>query len=62
MAKCKSCGEEIIWVKTASGKNTPLDAKEKTLYKIVKEGVSPIVLRGHESHWATCVTAEKHRK
>lgn len=27
MAKCKSCGAEIIWIKMASGKMMPCDAK-----------------------------------
>lgn len=26
MAKCKSCGAEIIWIKTANGKSMPCDA------------------------------------
>lgn len=26
MAKCKSCGAEIAWKKTPSGKNMPVDA------------------------------------
>ena len=26
MAKCKSCGAEIIWLKTTSGKSMPCDA------------------------------------
>ena len=26
MSKCKSCGAEIIWIKTASGKAMPCDA------------------------------------
>lgn len=25
MAKCKYCGEEIIWMKTKNGKNIPVD-------------------------------------
>lgn len=27
MSKCKSCGAEIIWIKTAGGKRMPCDAK-----------------------------------
>ena len=26
MAKCRSCGAEIIWIRTASGKSMPCDA------------------------------------
>ena len=25
MAKCKSCGADIIWIKTTNGKNMPCD-------------------------------------
>ena len=32
MAKCKGCGAEIIWVKTASGKAMPCDP-ELVTYK-----------------------------
>jgi hypothetical protein len=28
MAKCKSCGAEIIWMKTINGKNIPVDMDE----------------------------------
>ena len=27
MVQCRSCGAEIIWIKMASGKNMPVDAK-----------------------------------
>ena len=27
MSKCKSCGADIIWIKTAAGKNMPCDAQ-----------------------------------
>lgn len=32
MAKCKSCGAEIIWLKTAAGRNMPVDAEEVYFY------------------------------
>ena len=27
MSRCRSCGAEIRWIKTKTGKNTPVDAK-----------------------------------
>ena len=27
MAKCKTCGAEIVWIKTGGGKNMPCDAR-----------------------------------
>jgi len=62
MAKCKSCGADIIWVKMTSGYPMPLDAKEKILWKPVRDGIAPIKITGHESHFATCPNADKHRK
>lgn len=32
MAKCRSCGAEIIWVKLASGKSMPCDAESVTYW------------------------------
>lgn len=72
--KCKSCGAEIIWAKTAKGKNTPLDAKPvriaeliedpETGEEVTEEGRYLIAAghTGHTSHWATCPSAEQHRR
>lgn len=27
MSKCRSCGAEIMWIKTVNGKNMPVDAE-----------------------------------
>ena len=37
MSKCKSCGAEITWIKTTSGKSMPCDAQAVT-YWIDKNG------------------------
>ena len=58
MPKCKGCDAEIIWVKTQKGKSTPLDQKEITIYVT---GTQSIV-KGHQSHWATCPKAESFKK
>ena len=62
MANCRSCGAEIIWVKMESGKAMPLDKKEIVLFRPVREGIAPIQVKGHQSHFATCPNADKHRK
>ena len=54
MPKCKGCGADITWIKTAKGKNTPIDTKEITIYVT---GTQSIV-KGHQSHWATCPKAK----
>jgi hypothetical protein len=60
----------VIWVKTAKGKNMPLDIEVKTheangrnlvLFRI-QDGVAVHTGGlGHESHHATCPDAERFR-
>ncbi len=64
MSACRSCGAEIVWKKTASGKNVPLDLPEK---RYVENKTS--IHRGQVeiqdtwlSHFATCPNADSHRK
>jgi len=64
IARCKSCGAEIIWIKTPQGKNHPVDAKPKKMW--VHED-HPVhypwkLVDAHESHFATCPNADQHRK
>lgn len=74
MPKCKSCGADITWVKTASGKSMPLDVKsekrfiflsagQKSAYEY--QGVSApdaVMYDTYTSHFATCPNAAQHRK
>jgi hypothetical protein len=64
MPKCKGCGAEIIWTKTASGKATPLDAKPKTFYYRSQKSKTGwrSFSAGHESHWATCPVTDRFRR
>ncbi len=64
MAKCRTCGAEIVWKKTAAGRNVPLDPPEK---RYVENTTS--IHRGQVemrdtwlSHFATCPQADEHRK
>ena len=54
MARCKSCGKEIRWIKTAAGKNMPVDAEEIT-YRKNGKGKSIIVTKNGEVHAANIV-------
>lgn len=47
MSKCRSCGAEIIWIKTARGKAMPCDA-EPVVYWQQKSGSKTIVLNNGE--------------
>lgn len=77
MAECRSCGAQIIWIKTKAGKAMPCDA-DKVNYTAVEKGTSVIVTptgdvvrgevsengdkSGYISHFATCPFANKHRR
>jgi len=58
LTKCRSCQAGIVWLKTKSGKNMPVDADTW------KQGdphlFNPDI--GHISHFATCPNADDHRK
>jgi hypothetical protein len=58
LTKCRSCQAGIVWVKTKTGKNMPVDADTWT------QG-DPHLFDpelGHISHFATCPNADDHRK
>ncbi len=50
------CGAKIIWFKTATGKNMPVDADT------VEVGDEELDLSRHVSHFANCPNAAKHRR
>lgn len=54
--RCRSCNARIIWFKTASGRNMPVD--EGT----VRQDDSILDLKVHISHFATCPNRDQHRK
>jgi hypothetical protein len=61
MSKCKSCGAEIIWAKTAKGKKMPFDAIPKKVWVVTHLG-DAFLSDSYTPHWATCPDANKHRK
>ncbi|MEY4760642.1 MAG: hypothetical protein RLZZ200_498 [Pseudomonadota bacterium] len=54
--RCRSCNAKIIWLKTAGGKNMPVD--EGT----VEAGDYEFDSKRHKSHFATCAQADQHRR
>lgn len=52
---CKSCGRIIAWLKTASGKNMPVDVET---VQPTDDIFNP---QRHVSHFATCPQADQHR-
>jgi hypothetical protein len=60
MARCSSCGAEVIWVTMAkTGKQNPVDAVPEK--RIVLGGDGAAVVDTYVSHFATCPNAAKHR-
>ena len=65
MSRCKSCGAEIAWVTTTNGKKMPIDIKQKTIMTPVPVNAIDVryaAITGHESHFATCPNADRHRR
>lgn len=78
MSVCKSCGAEIIWIKTKNGKNMPCDAKPISYRNTFPQGSLVLITPdgkvargefdpssdtiGYLSHFATCPNANQHRK
>lgn len=55
MAQCRSCGAEIEWLKTKSGKSIPVDRKPVW----VQGSAGPFEC--FRSHFETCPNADQHR-
>jgi len=59
MARCRSCQQQIVFLKTASGKNMPVDysgqAMDDQRDHVLFDG------KRHVSHFSTCPEADKHR-
>ena len=70
MARCRTCGAEIIWCKTSNGKAMPVDASKREdgnllLDDINGDTVAEYVGRGegqYVSHFVTCKQAAEHRR
>lgn len=56
ITRCKSCRERIIFLRTATGKQMPVDADT------VEPDDDEFDHERHTSHFATCPHAIQHRK
>lgn len=78
MAKCKSCGAEIIWIRLVTGKMMPVNS-DKVPYRYDPKGTMTLCTEdgrvitkavldldsdnfGHVSHFATCPAADNFRR
>lgn len=74
MAKCFSCGAEIVWALTEKGKRMPVDAEpvaDGNLELDVRTDPPLAIVHGqptldggprYVSHFATCPNADRHRQ
>lgn len=70
MARCRSCGAEIIWCRTSKGKAMPVDVNKRDdgnliLTDVDGDTVVEYVPKGqgdHVSHFVTCGQADQWRK
>lgn len=53
---CRSCGREIVWLRTRSGSNMPVNAET------VEPGDDAFDARRHVSHFSDCPQADEHRR
>lgn len=54
--RCRSCGEYIVFLRTAKGSRMPVDVDT------VDEGDEEFDPKRHVSHFSTCPNADQHRK
>ena len=62
MPLCKACSTPIIWIKTAAGKNMPIDAKPVKAYVENRYDNGWRSIDVHMTHWATCPKAHQFKK
>lgn len=62
-AKCRSCGAEIVWMKTKLGKMMPVDVPASDGAVAPDEVLNAETFdhKTMKSHFATCPNANKHR-
>ncbi|MBX6381466.1 MAG: hypothetical protein IRZ07_00625 [Microbispora sp.] len=56
ITRCRTCQARIVWLKTAAGKNMPVDADS------VEPGDETFEYGRHVSHFSTCKQADQHRR
>jgi hypothetical protein len=56
VAVCSGCGKGIVWLKTAAGKNMPVDIET------TKREDKEFDTSRHVSHFSTCAEAARFRK
>lgn len=62
IAHCRSCEAAVVFVRTAAGKLMPVNVNPTDArYRGPNAGELAYVHGAHQSHFATCPAAQKHR-
>lgn len=56
LSSCLTCEADIVWLRTRSGRNMPVDADS------VEPGDTEFDSDRHVSHFSTCPDAGRHRR
>jgi len=70
MARCKTCGTEIVWCKTKKGKSMPVDVNKREDGNLILDDIDGDTIAiyvgagegDHVSHFVTCKQADQHRR
>jgi hypothetical protein len=64
ITRCRSCDENIVWMRTAKGKSMPVDADSVDEDDLDHEddGTPKFDYEKHTSHFSTCPNADSHRR
>lgn len=58
-AECRSCRAEIVWLRTAAGKNMPVNASKEADMRAEMGLLWESGVEGLQSHYRTCPDAKK---
>jgi hypothetical protein len=63
VSKCRSCGADIVWMRTSAGKLAPVNVMPRAKGKRgPNAGEFLFAPLAHESHFATCKEADHWRR
>ena len=65
LARCRSCNAAIVWLKTSTGKNMPVDADFMAQIADLEHDDAPEFSYADHAdgvHWRSCPHAEEHRR
>lgn len=64
-AKCRGCGQEIVWAVTETERKMPVEVRGYTLFTLEEEldgTMRAKAVQVHASHFSVCPAADQFRK